>query len=179
MITGKKMPRGKTGGYLALCITSMVWGTTWVASKIGISGIPALQMAFIRQLAAGLCFVLFFIFYKKLPLPNLKQLGWLVAMGLLMFVFANGLSTWSLAYIPTGLSALIGALYPLSVVIIEMVFFKERNQTPLTFTGLFWVLPALVSCFTNRHLINNQKVIYLELLYQLLLCLAGVWVRFY
>ncbi|MBS1755264.1 MAG: EamA family transporter [Ferruginibacter sp.] len=137
MITGKKLPQGKTGGYMALCITSVVWGTTWVASKIGISGIPALQMAFIRQLAGGGCFVLFFLFYKKLPLPNLKQFGWLVTMGLLMFVFANGLSTWSLAYIPTGLSALIGALYPLSVVIIEMVFFKDRNQTPLTFTGLF------------------------------------------
>jgi drug/metabolite transporter (DMT)-like permease len=53
-----------------------------------------------------------------------------------MFVFANGLSTWSLKYIPTGLSALIGALYPFSVVITERIFFKKRNLTPLTITGL-------------------------------------------
>jgi len=53
-----------------------------------------------------------------------------------MFVMANGLSTWSLQYIPTGLSALVGALYPLSVVIIEMIFFKNRNLTVLTFIGL-------------------------------------------
>ncbi|HQW83714.1 MAG TPA: EamA family transporter [Ferruginibacter sp.] len=143
MITGKQLPKGKTGGYLALCITSVVWGTTWVASKIGISGVPALQMAFIRQLAGGACFVLFFMLYKKLPFPNLKQFGWLVILGLLMFVFANGLSTWSLAYIPTGLSALIGALYPLCVVIIEMVVFKNRKQTPLTFTGLLLGLTGI------------------------------------
>lgn len=136
MLNSSNLPKGKAGGYLALGITCVVWGTTWVASKIGIADIPALQMAFIRQLIGGSCFVLFFMLYKKLPFPNRKQLGWLLLLALLMFVFANGLSTWSLEYIPTGLSALIGALYPLSVVIIEMIFFKARNMTVLTFIGL-------------------------------------------
>lgn len=136
MINSSKLPKGRAGGYLALSITCVVWGTTWVASKIGIADIPALQMASIRQLIGGTCFVLFFMLYKKLPFPNIKQLGWLIVLALLMFVFANGLSTWSLEYVPTGLSALVGALYPLSVVVIEMVFFKARNMTVLTFLGL-------------------------------------------
>jgi drug/metabolite transporter (DMT)-like permease len=130
------LPKGKAGGYLALCITSIVWGTTWVASKIGVAELPALQMAYIRQFFGGMCFVIFFMLYKKLPFPTRKQFVWLFIMALLMFVFANGLSTWSLKFIPTGLSALVGALYPLSVVIIEMVFFKSRNMTVLTFLGL-------------------------------------------
>lgn len=54
-----------------------------------------------------------------------------------MFVFANGLSTWAIKYIPTGLAALIGALYPLSVVIIERIFFHSKKMTILTFLGLF------------------------------------------
>ncbi len=136
MISSKNLPKGKAGGYLALSITSIVWGTTWVASKIGVAEMPALQMAYIRQFFGGICFVLFFMLYKKLPFPTAKQFIWLLVMALLMFVIANGLSTWSLQYIPTGLSALVGALYPLSVVIIEMVFFKSRNMTILTFIGL-------------------------------------------
>lgn len=136
MISSKNLPKGKTGGYLALAITSTVWGTTWVASKIGVSDIPALQMAYIRQFFGGICFVLFFMLYKKLPFPSGREFIWLLVMALLMFVIANGLSTWSLQYIPTGLSSLIGALYPLSVVIIEMVFYKSRNMTMLTFIGL-------------------------------------------
>lgn len=60
----------------------------------------------------------------------------LLLLSILMFVGANGLSTWSLDYIPTGLSCLIGALYPLSVVLIEMIFFKNRNVSALTFIGL-------------------------------------------
>ena len=131
-----KLPKGKAGGYLALCITSFVWGTTWVASKIGVAEIPALQMAYIRQFLAGMSFLIFFMLYKKLSFPTRQQLVWLIIMALLMFVLANGLSTWSLKFIPTGLSALVGALYPLSVVIIEMVFFKNRNLTMLTFAGL-------------------------------------------
>ena len=93
-------------------------------------------MAAIRQFIGGACFLLFFIGYKKLPLPTAKQFGWIILLALLMFVGANGLSTWSLNYIPTGLSALIGALYPLSVVLIEIIFYKKNNATPLTFLGM-------------------------------------------
>lgn len=143
MISSKNLPKGKLGGYLALCITCVVWGTTWVASKIGIADIPALQMASIRQLLGGLSFVLFFMLYKKLPFPNRQQIGMLIIMALLMFVMANGLSTWSLKFIPTGLSALIGALYPLSVVIIEMVVFKSKSMTVLTFIGLLLGLTGI------------------------------------
>lgn len=127
----------KSKGYLGLAITCFVWGTTWVASKFGVQEMPALQMASIRQLLGGLSFVLFFMLVKKMPLPTTKQFRWIAVMAVLMFVFANGLSTWSLKFIPTGLSALIGALYPLSVVIIERLFFKGVKMTILTFIGLF------------------------------------------
>ncbi len=128
---------GKGRGYIALATTCIVWGTTWVASKIGVMTIPALQMAYLRQLLAGLCFVGFFMLYKKFPLPTAKQFQWILVMAILMFVFANGLSTWSLKWIPSGMSALIGALYPLSVVVIERLFFKSKRLTILTYLGLF------------------------------------------
>ncbi|MBS1743429.1 MAG: EamA family transporter [Bacteroidetes bacterium] len=124
-------------GYIALLVTSIVWGTTWVASRVGIDQLPALQMAYIRQFIAGLSFVLFYIGVKKYSLPTMRQFRWITVMAILMFVSANGLSTWSLKYIPTGLSCLIGALYPLCVVIIEKVFFKSKELTMLTFIGLF------------------------------------------
>ncbi len=126
----------RTRGLIALATTSILWGTTWVASKIGVQHIPAFQMAAIRQFVGGSVLVLFFLLLKKLPLPTGRQFGALFVLSILMFVCANGLSTWSLQYIPTGLSSLIGALYPLSVVIIEMLFFNNRDVSPLTFAGL-------------------------------------------
>lgn len=141
------MPNKKGYGYLALAATCFFWGTTWVASKMGVMEIPALQMAYIRQFIAGICFVGFFMWYKKFPLPTAKQFKWLTVMAILMFVFANGLSTWSLKWIPAGLSALIGALYPLSVVIIERIFFKAQSLTKLTYIGLFLGLSGVVIVF--------------------------------
>ena len=82
MNISNNLPKGKAGGYLALCITSLVWGTTWVASKIGVAEIPALQMAYIRQFIGGLCFVVFFMLYKKLAWPTRKEFLWL-----LMFMY--------------------------------------------------------------------------------------------
>jgi drug/metabolite transporter (DMT)-like permease len=137
----------KTKGYFALLTTSILWGTTWVASRIGVEHMPALEMASIRQLLAGSIFVLFFLLYKKERLPTGKQWRWLIIMGILMFVSANGLSCLSIQYIPAGLSALIGALYPLCVVIIEKVFYKNRKLTVLTFGGLFLAIAGIAIVF--------------------------------
>lgn len=123
--------------YFALTVTSIVWGTTWVASKIAINaGVSGLQVSYVRQFIAGAAMIIYFLLRGE-RFPNWKQLSWLFILSIFMFVLANGLSTWSLKYIPSGLGALIGALYPLSVVLIEMVFFKINNNSRLTFIGLF------------------------------------------
>lgn len=134
----------KAKGYFALLATSTIWGTTWVASKIGVSEIPALQMAYIRQFFAGLIFVFFFLFYKKTPLPTAKQFVWLFIMALIMFVSANGLSTWGIKFIPAGLGSLIGALYPLSVVVMERLFFKSKKISAVTLVGFFLGITGIV-----------------------------------
>lgn len=157
--------KGKGKGYLALVTTSILWGTTWVASKIGVNELPALQMAYIRQFIAGICFVGFFMWYKRFTLPTARQFRWLFVMAILMFVIANGLSTWSLKYIPTGLSCLIGALYPLSVVIIERVFYKNKQLNILTFIGLFLGLTGVGIVFYEHafHGLDSYFIIGLSL----------------
>lgn len=159
------MKQNKGYGYLALAATCFFWGTTWVVSKIGVMEIPALQMAYIRQFIAGTCFVSFFMLVKKFPLPTAKQFRWLLVMSILMFVFANGLSTWSLKWIPSGLSALIGALYPLSVVIIERLFFRSKPLTALTYLGLFLGLAGVFIVFYENafHGISSHMFIGLSL----------------
>ena len=124
-----------TKAYLALGVTSIVWGTSWVASRFGVRYTPALQLSSTRQFLAGSLFIIFFLF-KGEKLPSLKQFGWLAMLSLFTFVGANGLSTWSVQYISSGLAALISALYPICVVLIEWLVLKRNNNTPLTFVGL-------------------------------------------
>lgn len=123
--------------YLALSITSIVWGTTWVASKMGINHMPAFELASIRQFFGGSIYILFFLLVKKEKLPTLKQFKWLVPIAFLMFVSSNGIATYGLQFITSGLAALIAALYPLSVVLIERFYYKAIRITPQTMLGLF------------------------------------------
>jgi drug/metabolite transporter (DMT)-like permease len=122
--------------YLALAVTSIVWGTTWVASKLGISHMPAFELASIRQFFGGSIYVSFFLL-KGEGLPTKKQFLWLIPMAFLMFVSSNGIATYGLQYITSGLAALIAALYPLSVVLIERFYYKAIKITPSTLLGLF------------------------------------------
>ncbi|MCE2788530.1 MAG: EamA family transporter [Saprospiraceae bacterium] len=45
----------------ALGIVSVVWGTTWVASRQGVLYMPALQLAGIRQLLGGFAFLAYYL----------------------------------------------------------------------------------------------------------------------
>jgi drug/metabolite transporter (DMT)-like permease len=121
--------------YLALTVTSIVWGTTWVASKMGVMHMPAFEMASIRQFLGGTLYVGFFLI-KGEKLPTKKQFLWLLGMSLLMFVSSNGIATYGLKFITSGLAALIAALYPLSVVLIERYYYKAIEITPKTIIGL-------------------------------------------
>ena len=56
----KKGTRAKA--VFALALVCFLWGTTWLASKEGVRRMPALQMASIRQIIAGLIYVTYFLF---------------------------------------------------------------------------------------------------------------------
>lgn len=137
----------KQKAYIALAATSILWGTSWVASRIAVQGgVPGLQVAAIRQFIGGMLFVVFFLLKgEKLPTP--KQMLWLAGMSILLFVVANGFSTAALRYIPSGLGALIAALYPLSVVVIEKIVFRNNRITPITFLGMLLGIGGIAIVF--------------------------------
>lgn len=121
----KKGTRAKA--LFALALVCVLWGTTWIASKEGVKHIPdALQMAAIRQLIGGLCYVAFFM-YKKTTLPKGKEWIPILVLSFLNFMISNGLSTLALQYqISAGLGAIIGAIFPLWIVVIGLFISKEK-----------------------------------------------------
>lgn len=118
---------------LALCFVCFFWGTTWIASKEGVRHMPALQLAGIRQFIGGSLYVAFFLF-KKASWPKGKQWKTILILSLLNFVLSNGLSTWGVKYISSGLGAIINAVFPLWIVIIT--FFRGEKLARLAILGL-------------------------------------------
>ena len=121
----KKGTRAKA--IFALIVVCILWGTTWLASKQGVKYMPdALQMAGIRQLLGGICYVSFFL-YKRIPLPKGKEWIPIIVLSFLNFMISNGFSTLALQYkISAGLGAIIGAIFPLWLVVIGLFVSKEK-----------------------------------------------------
>lgn len=146
----------KQKAYIGLGLTSAIWGTTWVVSKYGIKqGIFAFEMSAIRNGIGGLLLIVFFLL-KGQKLPTFKEFKWLLGMSILLFVIANGFSTYALNEIPSGLAALIAALYPLSVVIIEKVKYNNTKITTLTFQGMLLGIIGIGIVFYENLAVHNS-----------------------
>ena len=97
---------------------------------------PALQLASIRQLIAGLLYVTYFLI-KGAKLPKGKEWRPVLVLSFLNFVMSNGLSTLALHYkISAGLGSIMGAIFPLWLVVIGL--FSTREKIPSkAILGLF------------------------------------------
>ena len=103
--------------YLALIVVCIVWGVSWVGTKEAVRDMPPIQMVGIRQIIAGLAYVLFFIFRGD-PFPKGKDWYPILLLSVLNFMISNGLATCGVKLTTAGVSAILGAIFPLWLVLI-------------------------------------------------------------
>ena len=121
------MKNRNTAAYLALALVCLVWGTTYLALRIGVETFPAFLFSAIRQLTAGsLLFGLLLLSKKKLNITRRVLITQSIA-GTLMIGLGNGLVGWAEIYIPSGLASMITSILPLFVVIISYASGVERK----------------------------------------------------
>jgi len=163
----KKGTRAKA--LFALALVCFLWGTTWLASKEGVKRMPALQLAGIRQLIGGTCYVIFFLI-KGLPLPKRKEWVTILILSFLNFLLSNGLSTWSVQYISAGLAAIIAAIFPLWLVVIGL--FTSKSKISLQAVAGFVIGFSGVCIIFYEHL---QDFLNGDFRFGILLSLIATW----
>ncbi|WP_248679820.1 EamA family transporter [Sinimarinibacterium sp. CAU 1509] len=94
---------------MAFATVYLVWGSTYLAIRIGVSDAPAILFAGARFLIAA-PIMLAYAWFRGAQLPRSRR-DWLiiVATALLMLVGANGLVTWSEQWVDSNQAALIVA----------------------------------------------------------------------
>lgn len=117
-----------TRAYLALLIVCVLWGTTYLAIRIGVVSFPAFLFSGIRQLSAGLIlWIILFVLKKKVQLTFSDVLKQIIP-GILMIGCGNGIITWAEKYIPSGLAALIVSIMPLYIMLINFFVAKGKRE---------------------------------------------------
>ena len=95
---------------------------------------PAIQMAGMRQFLGGLCYAIFFL-AKGAVFPKGKEWWPILVLCFLNFILSNALSTWGVKYISAGLGSVIGAIFPLWIVIIGL-FSNRTSPNAIAVVGL-------------------------------------------
>ena len=95
-----------------------IWGSTYLFIGFAVKTIPPHITAAGRFVFAGLALYAF-LRWRGVPAP--KWIHWRtgIIVGVLLLAFGNGSVSWAETLVPTGLAALIIALVPLWMVLLE------------------------------------------------------------
>lgn len=140
------MKKEMSKAYIALAIVSFFWGTTYIASRISAQHMPGLFVAGIRQFVSGAILVGYFLL-KGYRLPGWDTLRKVSVQGILLLCIANGLLTWSLQYITSGLAAIIAGLVPLFIAIFSVMILRYMQFTKWMVAGLAAGFAGIVTIF--------------------------------
>lgn len=132
--------------YIALALVSFFWGTTYLAIRISVVDIPALFLVGVRQFISGLIMVAYFKMMGH-QWPDRKSLINITIQGILFLCISNGLMTWALQYVPSGLAAIIAALMPLFVVLFSVLLLRFARFTRLMILGLLIGIGGIATIF--------------------------------
>jgi drug/metabolite transporter (DMT)-like permease len=132
----KSLSRHALNVITAFGLVYFFWGSTYIAIRIGVEHIPAALMSGIRFLIAGILMLGWCLLTgKTIRLKRADALR-LFLIGTLLLTGGNAVLVWSESYLPSGLAALIVAVVPLWVAIIEGPVLGGDRLSSRGWTGL-------------------------------------------
>ncbi|MGX5820649.1 EamA family transporter [Chitinophaga lutea] len=152
------MKKQLANGYVALVIVSIFWGTTYLAARIGVQHMHGILLAGLRQSAAGFLLVGYFMLFKGFKLPEAPVLSRLFVIGVLMLCGSNGLMTWAMQYIPSGMGAILAATVPIWITIFSYFLVQKTKITVQLVLGMVIGLAGIGGIFYDhiRELMDPQ-----------------------
>jgi len=113
---------------LAFAIVYLVWGTAYLAVRVGVREVPPFLLMAVRFLISGL--VLYgWMLARGERSPSGRQ--WMSAflLGLLIFVFDFGMVSWAVQRLPSGIAAVLMAMAAVFIALMEIFVTRTQKLT--------------------------------------------------
>lgn len=121
--------------YSALCL---IWGSTWIAIRYGLESLTPIFSAGLRFSLASI-FIFILMRVKNISLQTDKvSIRLYLLMGFFSFVIPFGLVYWAQQFVPSGMAAVLFAVYPFWVVIFSHI------RIPSDFIGFFKIFGTVL-----------------------------------
>ena len=113
---------------LAFAIIYFVWGSTFLAIRVGVREVPPLLFASMRFFVAGVA-VFAWMRLKGTPSPTRRE--WMSAsvLAVCIFVVDYGLLFWAERRVPSGIAAVMLATIPVFMTLSEILFLRTQRLT--------------------------------------------------
>jgi drug/metabolite transporter (DMT)-like permease len=117
-------------GWAALLVVWLVWGSTYLAIRVGVRTIPPFTLAALRYLAAGA--IMLPIGWRSgsreervRDRPGRKQWAAMLLLGAMLPAAGNGVVSWAELKLPSGIAALLVGTVPLWMVLADGLFSRR------------------------------------------------------
>jgi drug/metabolite transporter (DMT)-like permease len=146
---GGAQPASRWKTWLAFATIYLVWGSTFLAIRIGVREVPPFLFAAMRFLAAGLVLYGWTIARGERS-PDRRQ--WLSALllAVLIFVLDYGLLFWAEQRVPSGIAAVMLAMTPVFMALFQIVILRTQRLTVRLAVGLLVGIGGVAVLMSNR-----------------------------
>jgi drug/metabolite transporter (DMT)-like permease len=143
------MDSNNVRAYTAWAAICIIWGTTYLAIRVGVEHIPPMLFAGLRWIIAGVIFVTFLRLRGK-KLPAKRDLIHISVVGISLIGFGNGLVVTGEQYIESGLAALLITTMPFWVVGMESLIPSGPKLNLRIISGLILGLFGVTLIFNGN-----------------------------
>ena len=138
-------------------LISLIWGSTWLAIKIGLQSMPPFYGLALRfSLAMIILFVLMKV--RRLPFPtNASAIKLYFTLGVCSFSLPFGLVYWGEQYVASGLAAVLFAVYPFVVAVFSHFFLPNERLNKFKIIGILLAFSGILLIFRHDLQLGNSS----------------------
>lgn len=129
---------------LALGIVYLVWGSTYLAIRVAVEGLPPFLMAGMRYAIASSVMILAGLVTRQAR-PTGREVLSSSIVGLFLLLGGNGLVVWAEQFVASSLAALLVASVPLWILILEAFWPGGTRPTRLGVLGVLLGFAGVVA----------------------------------
>ncbi|MFD2147177.1 EamA family transporter [Mucilaginibacter antarcticus] len=166
---------------LAFAAVYIIWGTTYLAIRIGIESMPPFIMAGLRYVIAGVLMLLYIKIKGEVVIDKNVTSNFL--LGAFMLTCGQGTIFWAEKYVPSGLTAVLISTAPIWYIIADKRHWRTYFTSKLTMFSIVLGLVGVWVLFKDQAVIGtSSKMIYIASAVIIISCFcwvtASLWYKY-
>ena len=139
-------------GQAAALITILIWGTTFISTKVLLTALSPIEILFLRFVIGYLA--LWLAAPRRLVLTERKQEGWFAAAGLCGVALYYGFENLALSMTQASNVGVIISIAPFFTVLFSAVFLKQKRPGPRFFLGFLTAMAGILLISFNQQAVE-------------------------